>query len=68
MLPHQEPAIHTEGKPTTLETDGLADKNHELEAKKPYATPELTVHRTVEEITKSAGQKGADAVIGSRLL
>jgi hypothetical protein len=38
------------------------------EAKKSYATPELTVHGTVEEITKNIGTKGTDAVIGSRML
>lgn len=53
----------------TLEPEVRAGQNCEnLEAKKPYTTPVLTVHGTVEEITKNAGEKGADALIGSQLL
>ncbi len=53
----------------TPEPEVRAGKDPEnREAKESYATPELTVHGTVEEITKNAGEKGADAVIGSNLL
>jgi len=34
----------------------------------PYEPPKLVVHGTVEEITQNAGEKGADAIIGSNLL
>ncbi len=39
-----------------------------VEAKKPYATPELTIHGTVEQLTKNQGAKNNDALIGSQIL
>lgn len=54
-----------------MENEGKGTAGRDLEAvqaplRKPYATPRLMVHGTVEEITRSVGTKGNDGVIGSR--
>jgi hypothetical protein len=54
-----------------MENEGKGTADHDREAvqaplRKPYATPRLMVHGTVEEITRSIGTKGTDGVIGSR--
>lgn len=42
-------------------------KDVQEQLKKPYMTPRLTVHGTVEKITGNLGTLGADGPIGSRL-
>lgn len=37
------------------------------EAKKPYTTPTLTVHGTIEQITKTIGLTTADGLTGSHI-
>lgn len=52
-----------------LEEKSTADRGQEAAQgtpRKPYTTPHLVVHGTVEEITRSIGTKGTDGVIGSR--
>lgn len=38
------------------------------EGKKPYATPSLTLHGTIEEITQTIGLTTADGLTGSNIV
>ena len=63
-----KPEPQQKGEPMKPDIKLVAERSpEEGEAKKPYATPELTVHGTVEEITKNIGTKGSDGLTGSTL-
>jgi asparagine synthase (glutamine-hydrolysing) len=62
------PKTQQQGEPMEPDSKVHANKTVEqVEVKKPYVTPELTVHGTVEEITKNIGTKGSDGLTGSTL-
>ena len=42
-------------------------KEPEEQAKKPYSTPELTVHGSVEAITQAVAGSVTDGIIGSQI-
>jgi len=48
-----------------VEARKMPTQSEDLAGKKPYATPELTVHGTVEEITQYSGGLPRDAQQGS---
>jgi len=52
-------------EPTTIATPGTTTSN--TEPKRSYATPELTVHGSVEKITGNIGTKGSDGLTGSTI-
>ncbi len=51
-----------------LEGGQLGRQRASQHPRKPYSTPVLIVHGTVEDITKGLGTKGSDGFLGSRVL
>lgn len=47
--------------------DSVGEPDGEELPRKPYRTPTLTVHGTVEQITLNVGTKGTDAITGSSI-
>lgn len=54
--------MHIEGE------DRFKEEKMEEQSKKPYATPELTVHGTVEQITKALEEGAEDFTEGGTQL
>lgn len=44
-----------------------AETESQEQTKKPYTTPQLTVHGDVEKITGAVGTTGSDGLTGSQL-
>ncbi len=44
------------------------NKGSQEQTKKPYTTPQLTVHGDVEKITGAVGATGSDGQLGSQIL
>lgn len=44
------------------------EEESQVQTKKPYTTPQLTVHGDVEKITGAIGASGSDGMLGSQVV
>lgn len=54
-------------RPMMPENKKPGERNDEQQGKKPYATPQIVVHGTVDKITGGLGTKSADIPLGSMI-